>query len=298
MKKVTIIGAGNVGATAAFVLGMKGICDIVLIDKFGDMAKGKAIDLTQCISAQGINSKIIGTGDFSEMKDSDIIIITAGIPRKPGMTRDDLIKINKEIIGSICKEIKNYSKDSILINVTNPMDAITNFISKQIDIPKNKLIGMGGVLDGMRFAQKIKKRINLSFSDISTMVIGEHGNGMIPVPEYTTIKGIPITELIEKEEIEKIIEDTKNGGLEIVELLKNGSAFYAPGNAIAIMVKSILNDEKNIVCACSYLKENDVFIGMPVVLGKDGVEKVIMPDLSDELKEKFENSISSLKSKL
>jgi malate dehydrogenase len=292
MKKVTIIGAGNVGATAGLILAKKLYCKIALIDKFDDMAKAKAIDMKQ-----GFDADIEGSGDFSMMKGSDVIVITAGIPRKPGMTRDDLVKTNMAIMDEISKEIEKYAKDAIKIVVSNPMDVLANYLGKKL----SNVIGMGGVLDCMRFTQKIQKRMPVSAKEISTMVLGEHGESMVPVPEYTTVKGIPITKLFKKTEIESIIEETKQGGLEIVKLLKQGSAFYAPGKAISLMVESVLFDQKRVVCACAPLKGeygiNGLLIGVPVILGKNGVEKVLELDLSEETMKRFKESVEALMKK-
>lgn len=302
MKKVTIIGAGNVGSSAAVQLANRGICNIMLIDIAGDLAKGKAVDISQSIAYHNSSVLIEGSNDFSKMKESDVIVITAGIARKPGMTRDDLKKINISILKEVCESIKKYSKDSIVIVVSNPLDVMTNVAYDLLDKNSKKIMGMGGSLDTLRLISKIRKRYNVSGANISPMVIGEHGGEMVVVPEYTTINGIPLTKVFDEKTIDDISKETINGGLEIVEYLKNGSAYFGPGEAIAIMVESIVMNKKRIVCTCAKLNGeygiNDLLIGVPVILGKSGVEKVIELDLSDESKKKFNIAVKSLREKL
>ncbi|MFT4302957.1 MAG: malate dehydrogenase [Candidatus Woesearchaeota archaeon] len=292
MKKVSIIGAGNVGASAAMVLAESGICDIVLLDIDGDIAKGKALDISQALAASGSNSKVIGTDDYSDIKDSSVIVITAGVARKPGMTREELLEINKKIASSICKGIKKNSPDSIVVNVANPMDAITAYVFNELKFSKSKIIGMGGVLDGFRFVNKIKKYLSVNYDDITPMVVGMHGEKMVPVPEYTTISGVPLISMAEPELIDKIVNETINGGAEIVGYLKTGSAYYAPAQAIKLMVESILNDSGRILCCAVNLSGeygyNDLFLGVPVQLGSIGVKQIIELEFSSEIRKKFD----------
>lgn len=302
MKKVTIVGAGNVGASCALQLAKRNICKIMLIDKMGDMATGKAIDLSQSIADKHINIDLEGGGDYSLMKDSEIVVITAGVPRKPGMTRDDLVKINKGILKDICGEIKINAPKAKVIIVSNPLDVLTNLAFKYLGGDPNKIVGMGGSLDGLRLISKVRKKINVCGSNISPMVIGEHGENMVIVPEYTTINGIPLTDLFKDDEIEQIIDETKKGGLEIVQFLKTGSAFYAPGEAVALMVESMLMDLKKIVCSCAHLNGEygikDLYIGVPALLGKNGVERIFELTLSPKVLREFEHAVESLKEKL
>lgn len=297
--KISIIGAGNVGATAAHWIASKGLGDVVLLDIIEGMPQGKALDLLQSAPINGFNVEVKGTNNYEDTKDSDIVVITSGIPRKPGMSRDDLISINTKIVKEVAQNAARYSPNAILIVVTNPLDAMVYVAAKVSNFPKHKVIGMAGILDSARFSTFVAKELNVPVNEIKTMVLGGHGDSMVPLPRHSTVNGKPITELMPKEKINVIIERTRKGGEEIVNLLKTGSAYYAPSAAVAEMVESILKDKKRILpCAayCNY--EYDVhgyFVGVPVKLGRKGVEEVIELKLNDEEKEAFRKSVEHVK---
>ncbi|MBN2058993.1 MAG: malate dehydrogenase [Deltaproteobacteria bacterium] len=286
-KKVTIIGAGNVGATAAMRIVERELADVILIDVVEGIAAGKALDLLEAAPFGKYDSSIRGfTNDFSGAKDSDIVIITAGLPRKSGMSRDDLLSINMGIMRSAVNEIKSLAPDSILIIVSNPLDAMCHVAYDTSGFPKERVIGMSGVLDSTRFRAFIAMELDVSVENIQAFVLGGHGDSMVPLPRYSVVAGIPITELMSKDRIDAIVERTRKGGAEIVGLLKTGSAFYAPAYAVVKMVEAILKDKKKIL-ACSVFLEgeygiNNLFIGVPVKLGEKGVEEIIQLKLTDE----------------
>ncbi|MBW1650800.1 MAG: malate dehydrogenase [Deltaproteobacteria bacterium] len=285
-KKVTVIGAGNVGATAAQRLCEKELADVVLIDIIEGVPQGKALDLTQAASIEKHDAKITGANGYEASKDSDIVIITAGIPRKPGMSRDDLISTNAKIVKNVVENVVKYSPNSILIIVSNPLDAMCHVAFDASGFPKNRVIGMAGVLDSARFRAFIAMELNVSIENTHAFVLGGHGDTMVPLPRYSTVAGIPITELMSKETIEAMVKRTANGGAEIVGLLKTGSAYYAPASAAVEMAESILKDKKKILPCAAYLKGeygiNDLFIGVPVKLGSNGIEEVIEIKLTND----------------
>ncbi len=278
-KKVTVVGAGNVGATVAQRLCEKALCDVVLVDIIEGVPQGKALDLTEAAPVEKHDAHIVGTNSYEDTKDSDIVVITAGVPRKPGMSRDDLLAINKKIISSVTEQVVKYSPDSILIIVSNPLDAMCHVAHDISGFPRNRIIGMAGVLDSARFRSFISMELDVSVENIHAFVLGGHGDSMVPLPRYSTVAGIPITELIAKERLEELVTRTRNGGAEIVNFLKTGSAFYAPASSVAEMVESILKDRKKILpCAVCLEGEyglSNLFIGVPAKLGKNGMEKVI-----------------------
>lgn len=286
MSKVTIVGAGFVGSTVAQMIVQKDIADVTLIDIVEGLPQGKALDLMQSASVLGFNSKIIGTNDYKDTKDSDIVVITAGIARKPGMSREDLIGINKKIVTQVVEKIVEESPNAILIVVSNPLDLMCQVALDVSKFPREKVIGMAGVLDTARYKYFISKELDCIPKEIDAMVLGSHGDLMVPLPRLTKIGGISLTELLSQEVVDFIIEKTKNGGAEIVSLLKTGSAFYAPGVSIMEMVKSILDDEKKIMPCSIRLNGEfgifDVFLGVPIVLGKEGAEKIVEIDLNEE----------------
>ncbi len=287
-KKVTVVGAGNVGATAAQRLAEKELCDVVLVDIVEGVPQGKALDLTEAAPVEKHDAKVTGTNGYEDTANSDIVIITAGIPRKPGMSRDDLISTNAGIIKSVTKEIIKYSPNTILIIVSNPLDAMCHVALEASGFPKNRVIGMAGVLDSARFRAFIAMELNVSVENTHAFVLGGHGDTMVPLPRYSTVAGIPITELMPQERIDALVDRTANGGAEIVGLLKTGSAFYAPASSAVEMAESIIKDKKKILPCAVYLQGeygvNDLFIGVPVKLGKDGIEQIIEITLTEDEK--------------
>ena len=276
VKKVTVVGAGNVGATAAMRIAEEELADVVLVDILEGVPAGKALDLMEAAPFGKYDSSIIGlSNDYSGAKDSDIIIITAGIPRKPGMSRDDLLSTNRTIIRSVVKEVTSLAPDSILIIVSNPLDAMCHVALEASGFPKERVMGMAGALDSARLRAFIAMELNVSVENIQALVLGGHGDTMVPLPRYSTVAGIPITELLPPERIEALVERTRNGGAEIVGLLKTGSAYYAPAYAAVKMAEAILKDKKKIIPCTAYLEGeygiHDLFIGVPVKLGKKGV---------------------------
>ena len=285
-KKVTVVGAGNVGATAAQRLAEKALCDVVLVDIAEGLPQGKALDLAEAAPIEKHDSRLVGTNDYTLTADSDIVIITAGIPRKPGMSRDDLLKTNKGIMKAVVENVAKTSPDAILIIVSNPLDAMCHVAYDVSGFPKNRVIGMAGVLDSARFRCFIAEELDVSVENTHAFVLGGHGDTMVPLPRYSTVAGVPITEMMEKDRIDAIVERTRTGGAEIVSLLKTGSAFYAPASASVEMAESILKDRKKILPCAVYLDGeygiNGLFIGVPVKLGAGGIEKIIEIKLTDE----------------
>ncbi|CAN2044911.1 Malate dehydrogenase [Candidatus Magnetomoraceae bacterium gMMP-1] len=285
-KKVTVVGAGFVGATAAQRVAEKELADVVLVDIIEGVPQGKGLDLAEAAPIEGYNSLITGTNGYDETEGSDVVIITAGIPRKPGMSRDDLLSTNAGIMKKVVDEIVKRSPDSILIIVSNPLDAMCHVAYDVSGFPKNRVIGMAGILDSARFRAFISMELNVSVENTHAFVLGGHGDTMVPLPRYSTVAGIPITELIPADRVEALVDRTRNGGAEIVGLLKTGSAFYAPSAAAVEMAEAILKDSKKILpCAACLSGEygyNDLFIGVPVKLGAKGIEEIIEIKLSDE----------------
>ena len=285
-KKVTVIGAGNVGATAAQRLAEKELCDVVLVDIIEGVPQGKALDLAEAAPIEKHDAHLIGTNSYEDSAASNIVIITAGIPRKPGMSRDDLISTNAGIVKNVTQNVKDLSPDAVIIIVSNPLDAMCHVAFEASGFPKNRVIGMAGVLDSARFRAFIAMELNVSVENTTAFVLGGHGDTMVPLPRFSTVAGIPITELMPKERIDALVERTANGGAEIVGLLKTGSAFYAPASAAVEMAESILKDKKKILPCAVYLEGeygiNDLFIGVPVKLGANGVEEIIEITLTSE----------------
>ncbi len=285
-KKVTVVGAGNVGATAAQRLAEKELCDVVLVDIIEGVPQGKALDLSEAAPIEKHDAHLTGSNDYEASKGSDVVIITAGIPRKPGMSRDDLISTNAGIMKNVTEQIAGMSPDAVLIIVSNPLDAMCQVAFDTSGFPKQRVIGMAGVLDSARFRAFISMELNVSVENTHAFVLGGHGDTMVPLPRYSTVAGIPITELLPKDRIDAMVERTANGGAEIVGLLKTGSAYYAPASAAVEMAESILKDKKKILPCAAYLEGeygiNDLFIGVPVKLGATGIEEVIQIDLTEE----------------
>ncbi len=292
MKKrnmITIIGAGNVGSSTAQRLAEKEMADLVLLDIVPDLPQGKALDILESGPIYRFNTKIKGTNDYADTAGSDIVVITSGIARKPGMSRDDLLKTNATIVAQVTREVARHSPDAILIVVSNPLDAMTYVASKVSQFPKNRIIGMAGVLDTARFRTFIAMEIGVSVENVNAFVLGGHGDSMVPSIRYTTVVGIPVTELISKDRLDQIIKRTKEGGAEIVSLLKTGSAYYAPSAAIVEMVEAILKNKNKILPCAAYCQGEygikDLFVGVPVKLGLNGVEKIIEISLTPEEKD-------------
>jgi malate dehydrogenase len=289
MSKVTVIGAGNVGATVANVLAHKDIIkEIVLVDIVGDLAKGKALDTWQQAPIDNYSTSLIGTSDYKDTADSDIVVITAGIPRKPGMSRDDLISTNANIVTSVVKSVLEYSKNPIIIVVSNPLDVMTYAAFKASGLDRTKVFGMAGILDTARYRAFLATELNVSPKDIQALLLGGHGDTMVPLPRYTTVAGIPVTELIAEDKLNAIVDRTKSGGGELVKLMGT-SAWYAPGAAAAQMVEAIVKNESRIYPVCAHLTGeyglNDTFVGVPVKMGKNGIEEIIELKLNaDEMK--------------
>jgi malate dehydrogenase len=285
-KRVTVIGAGNVGSAVAQYLAEDSICDITLIDVVEGLAQGKALDLMQAGPVRGYDVKITGTNDFAQMKGSDIIVHTAGLARKPGMTREDLLTKNAEIIGSVARQVKEYASHAIILMVANPLDLMTFHAYKVSGFPANRVFGQAGILDSIRFRTFIGMELGVAQTETEAMVLGGHGDTMVPLPRYTTVAGVPITELMSADRVEALSQRTVNGGGEIVALLKTGSAYYAPAAATVAMVDSVLNDKKKVYPCSAYLTGQygikDMYIGVPVVLGSDGLEKIIELKLEEK----------------
>lgn len=300
IKKATVVGGGYVGATTAMRLIEKELADVVLVDVLDGIPAGKALDLAEAAPIEKHDAKIIGvTGDYSDAKDSDIVIITAGIPRKPGMSRDDLLSTNMGIMRSVTKEVAAVAPYAILIIVSNPLDAMCHVAYDVSGFPKNRVIGMAGVLDSARFRTFMAMELNVSVENTHAFVLGGHGDTMVPLPRYSTVAGIPITELMPAERIEALVERTRSGGAEIVGLLKTGSAYYAPASAAVEMAEAILKDKKKILPCAAYLQGEygiqNLFIGVPVKLGQNGVEEIIEIELTDEEKEALNRSAEAVR---
>ena len=303
-KKISLIGAGQIGGTLAHLIALKELADVVLFDVAEGMAKGKALDIAQSSSVDGFNVNISGTSDYEDTKNSDVIIITAGVPRKPGMTRDDLLGINLKIIKQVADGIKNTSPNAFVICITNPLDVIVMALQKYSGFPKNMVVGMAGILDTSRFKYFLSQELKTPVSKINSLVLGGHGDTMVSMLNHTTVDGVDVLNLIKegklkKEVLDSIVERTKNGGAEIVKLLERGSAFYAPAASGVEMAESYLKDlKKQLPCAACLNGEygvKDLYVGVPVIIGKSGIEKIIEINLNAEEKNNFDHSISAVK---
>jgi malate dehydrogenase len=303
-KKITLIGAGQIGGTLAHLIALKELADVVLFDVAEGIAKGKALDIAQSSPIDGFNINLSGTNDYKDTKDSDVIIITAGIPRKPGMSRDDLLGINLKIIKQVAEGIKNTSPNAFVICITNPLDVIVMALQKYSGLPKNKVVGMAGILDSSRFIYFLSQELKVPVKKIKSLVLGGHGDSMVAMVNHTLVDGKKLNELIKegkitKEKLEEIIERTKKGGAEIVKYLEKGSAFYAPAASGVEMAESYLKDLKKQLPCAAYLngeyEVKDIYAGVPVIIGANGVEKVIEIDLKDDEKKNFNKSILSVK---
>jgi malate dehydrogenase len=298
-KKVTVVGAGHVGATAAQRLAEKELCDVALIDIIEGVPQGKALDLAEAAPIEKHDAHITGSNGYEASDQSDIVIITAGIPRKPGMSRDDLIRTNAGIMKNVTQQVVERSPDAVIIVVSNPLDAMCHVAYETSGFPKNRVMGMAGVLDSARFRTFISMELDVSVENTTAFVLGGHGDTMVPLPRYSTVAGIPITELLSKERIDALVKRTATGGAEIVELLKTGSAYYAPASAAVEMAESILKDKKKILPCAAYLEGeygiNDLFVGVPVKLGANGIEEVIEITLTKEENAALEKSADAVR---
>ena len=305
MKKISLIGAGQIGGTLAHLIGLKELVnEVVLFDVASGVAKGKALDIAQSSSVDGFNVKFSGTDDYKDIKDSDVIIITAGVPRKPGMSRDDLLSINLKIIKQVAEGIKKHSPNAFVICITNPLDVIVMAFQKYSNLPKNKVVGMAGILDSSRFKLFLSLELNVPVKEIKAMVMGGHGDTMVPLPRFTKVSGKPLLDLVKEgqitsEKLESINQRTRDGGAEIVKYLEKGSAFYAPAASGVEMASAYLNDEKKILPCAAYLSGeygiDGLYAGVPVVIGKNGVEKIENINLDEKEKKEFMNSIDAVK---
>lgn len=298
-KKVTIVGSGNVGATAAHWIASKELADVVLIDIVDGVPQGKGLDLLEAMPIEKRDSHVIGTNDYADTANSDIVVITAGVPRKPGMSRDDLLNINHKIMRDVVEKVVKYSPNTILIIVSNPLDAMAQAAYKLSGFSRNRVIGMAGVLDSARFRTFIAEELNVSVENVTAFVLGGHGDTMVPLARYSTVAGIPITELMDKETIERLVQRTRDGGAEIVKYLKTGSAYYAPSAATTEMVEAILKDKKKILPCAAYLEGeygiSGLFVGVPCKLGERGLEDIIQIKLTAAEQDALERSAGAVK---
>ena len=303
-KKIALIGAGNIGGTLAHLAALKGLGDIVLFDVVEGVPQGKALDLSQCGPVERFDAKITGTNDYADIAGADVIIVTAGVARKPGMSRDDLLGINLKVMKAVGEGIAANAPDAFVICITNPLDAMVWALREFSGLPANKVVGMAGVLDSSRFNHFLAEEFNVSAKDVTSFVLGGHGDTMVPVIEYSTVAGIPVPDLIKQgrstqERIDAIVKRTRSGGGEIVALLKTGSAFYAPATSAIAMAEAYLGDKKRLLpCAANLTGQygvDNLYVGVPVIIGKDGVEQVIEIELNDEAKANLQVSVDAVK---
>ena len=299
-KKISLIGAGQIGGTLAHLISIKELADVVLFDVADGIAKGKALDIAQSTSIDGLSINLIGTNNYEDIKNSDVIIITAGVPRKPGMTRDDLLEINLKIIKQVAAGIKKNSPNAFVICITNPLDVMVMALQRYSDLPKHKIVGMAGILDTSRFKYFLSQELKVPVKNIESLVLGGHGDTMVPMPNHTKVNGKSLNQLIKKEKLNSIIDRTRKGGAEIVKFLQKGSAFYAPAASGVEMAESYIKDlKKTLPCAAHLNGEygvKNLYAGVPVVIGKKGVEKIVEIKLSDKEKNQFNVSIKAVQS--
>jgi malate dehydrogenase len=299
MPKIGVVGAGNVGASTALYAAEAELGDVVLVDILEGVAKGKALDLLEAAPVRGYDSRVEGSGDLRALAGSDLVIVTAGLPRKPGMTRLDLLKANADIIRGVAEAIRTHAKDAIVIMVTNPLDVMTYLTYRITGFARERVMGMAGVLDSARFRTFLAEEIGVSVEDVQAMVLGGHGDTMVPLLRYSTVSGIPVENFIKKERLAEIVQRTRDGGAEIVKLLQTGSAFYAPASSAVQMAESILRDKKRLLPAAAYLDgeygQRDLFLGVPCILGSRGVEKIVELELTAEDKTALANSAEEVR---
>jgi malate dehydrogenase len=307
-KKIALIGGGQIGGVLTQLIAQKRLADVVLYDIVDDLPQGKTLDIAEASRVDGFDISVSGTNDYKDIKDSDLVIITAGLPRKPGMSRDDLLNSNAKIMKEVAEGVKNNAPDATVIIISNPLDAMVTLFKKVSGFPSNRVMGQAGVLDSSRFSTFIAWELGVSVKDINAMVLGGHGDTMVPIVRYANVNGIPVMELLErkygdknkaKEVMDNMVQRTKMAGGEVVKLLKTGSAFYSPASAATAMAESILNDEKRLLPTCAYLQGefgvDGYYVGVPAVLGAEGVEKVIDFELNDEEKAAFQKSVDAVK---
>ncbi|MGG1960474.1 malate dehydrogenase [Bacillus pumilus] len=300
-KKVSVIGAGFTGATTAFLTAQKELADVVLVDipQLENPTKGKALDMLEASPVQGFDANITGTSNYEDTAGSDVVVITAGIARKPGMSRDDLVSTNEKIMRSVTREIVKYSPEAIIVVLTNPVDAMTYAVYKESRLPKEKVIGQSGILDTARFRTFVAQELNLSVKDVTGFVLGGHGDDMVPLVRYSYAGGIPLETLIPKERIDAIVERTRKGGGEIVNLLGNGSAYYAPAASLVEMVEAILKDQRRVMPTIAYLEGEygyeGIYLGVPTIVGGNGLEQIIELELTEEERSQLDRSVESVK---
>jgi len=304
-KKIALIGGGNIGGTLALLAGMKELGDITIFDVVEGLPQGKALDMAQAGAVEGFDAKLRGTQDYKDIAGSDVIIVTAGVARKPGMSRDDLLGINIKVMQAVGAGIKAHAPDAFVICITNPLDAMVWVLREVCGLPHNKVIGMAGVLDSARFRHFLAEEFNVSVNDVNAFVLGGHGDTMVPLIRYSTVAGIPVPDLIKmgwstQEKIDKIIQRTRDGGAEIVALLKTGSAFYAPASSAIEMAESYLKDKRRVLPCAAWLDggkygQSGMYVGVPVVIGANGVEKIVEIELNAEEKKMFEHSANAVK---
>lgn len=303
-KKISLIGAGNIGGTLAHMIALRELGDVVLLDISDGIPQGKALDIAESSPIDGFNVNITGTNRYEDIKNSDAIIITAGIARKPGMSRDDLLQTNAKVMKEVGENIKKHSPNAFVIVVTNPLDAMVSVVHKFSNLPANMVVGMAGVLDSSRFRYFLASELNISVEDISAFMLGGHGDTMVPLINCTSIAGIPLTQVIDmglitQKKVDEIVERTRNGGKEIVDLLKSGSAYYAPASSAICMLESYLKDKRRILPCAAYLNGEygvkDLFIGVPVIIGKNGIEKILEVKMDDSEQEMFNKSVNAVK---
>jgi malate dehydrogenase len=300
-KKIAVIGSGFTGATTAFLLAQKELGDVILVDipQMENPTKGKALDMAEAGPVQGFDSNVIGTSSYEDIQDADMVIVTAGIARKPGMSRDDLVNTNAGIMKTVGEQIKKYAPNSTILVLSNPVDAMTYTLFQTTGFPKNRVIGQSGVLDTARFRTFVAQELNLSVKDVTGFVLGGHGDTMVPLVRYSYAGGIPLETLLPKDRLDAIVERTRNGGAEIVNLLGNGSAYYAPAASLVQMAEAIIKDQKRIIPSIAYLEGEygyeNIYLGVPTLLGKNGIEKVYELDLSADEKEQLDKSAEAVR---
>ena len=302
-KKISLIGSGNIGGTLAHLIALKELGDVVLFDIADGIPQGKALDLQQSGPVEAFDSKIIGTNQYKDLNDSDIVIVTAGVPRKPGMSRDDLVEINTKVMKQVGQGIKENCPNAFVICITNPLDAMVGILQKASNLPTNMVVGMAGVLDSARFRTFLAEEFDVSLSDVTAFVLGGHGDTMVPLVRYSAVAGIPVPDLIKmgwstQEKIDQIVQRTRDGGAEIVGLLKTGSAFYAPAESAIQMAESYLKDKKKLLPCAAFVEGeyglNGIYVGVPVIIGKKGVEKIVEINLTESEKKMFDHSVDSV----
>ena len=302
-NKIALIGGGNIGGTLAHLVGLKELGDVVMFDIVEGLPQGKTLDIAQSSPVEGFDASVTGTNDYADLKGADVVIVTAGVARKPGMSRDDLIGINTKVMGSVGEGIKKNCPDAFVICITNPLDAMVGILQQASGLPTNKVVGMAGVLDSARFRLFLAEEFNVSIEDVNAFVLGGHGDTMVPLINYSTVAGIPVPELIKmgwstQEKIDAIVQRTRDGGAEIVGLLKTGSAFYAPAASAIVMAESYLKDKKRVLPCAAHLNGEygvkDMYVGVPVVIGADGVERVVELEFTKSEEKMFETSVSAV----